>query len=315
VEDLMQRRPFGASGMMVSAIGLGAWQLGSYEWDNTDEGEALEIVQSALDLGCDFFDTAPSYGGGRSEELLGKALKGRRHAITLCTKFGRTTARQPQYDVAYLRSSLEDSLKRLQTDYVDILVLHSPPRELMDGTSAPHYEVLEQLKAEGKLRVYGVSVDTQAEIETLLTTTNCGAIEVLFNIFHQEPLPAFQKAVDKGVGLIAKVPLDSGWLSGKYRGGEQFADLRRRWSPEVIERRAALVEQLAEILPKGVPMTQAALQYVLAQPTIATAIPGARSVTQVRENTLAGESGLPSEVVQAIYSFWEREIKSNPVPW
>jgi aryl-alcohol dehydrogenase-like predicted oxidoreductase len=194
-------------------------------------------------------------------------------------------------------------------------VLHSPPRELMDGTSAPHYEVLEQLKAEGKLRVYGVSVDTQAEIETLLATTSCGAIEVLFNIFHQEPLPAFQKAVDKGVGLIAKVPLDSGWLSGKYRGGEQFADLRRRWSPEVIERRAALVEQLAEILPKGVPMAQAALQYVLAQPTIATAIPGARSVAQVRENTRAGERGLPTETVQAIYSFWEREIKSNPVPW
>jgi aryl-alcohol dehydrogenase-like predicted oxidoreductase len=311
----MQRRPFGASGIMVSAIGLGAWQLGSYEWDNTDEGEALGIIQVALELGCDFFDTAPSYGGGRSEELLGKALKGRRHTITLCTKFGRTTARQPQYDVTYLRSSVEDSLKRLQTDYVDILVLHSPPRELMDGTSTPHYEVLEQLKAEGKLRVYGVSVDTRQEIETLLATTNCGAIEVLFNIFQQEPLPAFQQAVDKGVGLIAKVPLDSGWLSGKYRGGEQFADLRRRWPPEVVERRAALVVRRAEYLPAGVPLAQAALEYLLAPPTIATAIPGARSVAQVRENMRAGEAGLPSETVQAIYSFWEREIKDNPVPW
>jgi aryl-alcohol dehydrogenase-like predicted oxidoreductase len=121
----MQRRPFGATGITVSAIGRGAWQLGSYEWANTDEAEALQIVQTALDLGCDFFDTAPSYGSGRSEELLGKALKGRRHDLTVCTKFGRTTARQPQFDVAYLRSSLEDSLKRLQTDYVDILVLHS----------------------------------------------------------------------------------------------------------------------------------------------------------------------------------------------
>jgi aryl-alcohol dehydrogenase-like predicted oxidoreductase len=311
----MERRPFGATGMMVSTIGLGAWQLGSYEWDNTDEAEALEIVQAALDLGCDFFDTAPSYGGGRSEELLGKALKGRRHTVTICTKFGRTTARQPQYDVAYLRSSVEDSLKRLQTDYVDILVLHSPPRELLDGASAPHYEVLEQLKAEGKLRVYGVSVDTRQEIEILLATTGCGAIEVLFNIFQQEALPAFQSAVDKGVGLIAKVPLDSGWLSGKYRGGSQFADLRRRWSPEVIQRRAALVEQLAEHLPEGLPMAQAALQYVLAQPTIATAIPGARNIAQVRENLRAAESSLPSDVTQALYSFWEREIKDNPVPW
>lgn len=311
----MQRRSFGASGIMVSAIGLGAWQLGSYEWDNTDEAEALQIVQAALDLGCDFFDTAPSYGGGRSEELLGKALKGRRHTVTICTKFGRTTARQPQYDAAYLRSSLEDSLKRLQTDYVDILVLHSPPRELLDGASAPHYEIMEQLKAEGKLRVYGVSVDTRQEIETLLTTTRCGAIEVLFNIFQQEPLPAFQQAADKGVGLIAKVPLDSGWLSGKYRGEGQFADLRRRWSPEVVARRAALVDQLAGYLPEGMPMPQAALQYVLAQPTIATVIPGARSVAQVRENMRAAESSLPSDLTHAIYSFWEREIKNNPVPW
>jgi aryl-alcohol dehydrogenase-like predicted oxidoreductase len=174
VEDRVQQRPFGAAGITVSAIGLGAWQLRSYEWANTDEAEALQIVQTALDLGCDFFDTAPSYGGGRSEELLGKALKGRRHDLTICTKFGRTTARQPQFDVAYVRSSLEDSLKRLQTDYVDILVLHSPPRELLDGATAPHYAVLEQLKAEGKLRVYGVSVDTREEIQTLLTTTDCG---------------------------------------------------------------------------------------------------------------------------------------------
>jgi aryl-alcohol dehydrogenase-like predicted oxidoreductase len=187
--------------------------------------------------------------------------------VTICTKFGRTPARQPQFEVAYLRSSLEDSLKRLQTDYVDILLLHSPPREL------------------------------------------------LFNIFQQNPVPAFQPAASKGVGLIAKVPLDSGWLSGKYCREDQFADLRRRWSPEVVERRAALVEQLAACLPGGMPLAQAALQYVLAQPAIATAIPGARNAAQVRENARAAEGSLPSDVTEAIYSFWEREIKNNPLPW
>jgi aryl-alcohol dehydrogenase-like predicted oxidoreductase len=312
---MMERRPFGTTGITTSAIGLGAWQLGSYEWQNTDQAEALQIVRAALDAGCDFFDTAPSYGGGLSETLLGTALKGQRHAVTICTKFGRTTARQPQFDVAYLRASLEDSLKRLQTDYVDILLLHSPPRELLDGTTAPHYALLEQLKTEGKLRVYGVSVDTRQDVETLLATTACGAIEVLFNIFQQEPLPALQHAATKGVGLIAKVPLDSGWLAGKYRRESQFADLRQRWPPALIERRAVLVEQLAAYLPAGLPMARAALQYILAQPPIATAIPGARSVAQVRENMRAAEERLPSDVVQAIYTFWEREIKDNPLSW
>jgi aryl-alcohol dehydrogenase-like predicted oxidoreductase len=312
---MMERRPFGTTGMTVSAIGLGAWQLGSFEWHNTDEAEARRIVQAALDVGCDFFDTAPSYGGGLSETLLGAALKGQRHTVTICTKFGRTPAKQPQFEASSIRPSLEDSLKRLQTDYVDIYLLHSPPSELLDGTTAPHYAILEQLKTEGKLRAYGVSVDTRQDVETLLATTNCGAIEVLFNIFHQEPLPALQQAAAKGVGLIAKVPLDSGWLTGKYRRESQFTDIRKRWSPALIARRAALVEQLAAMLPAGMSLAHAALQYVLAQPAIATAIPGARSAAQLRENAQAAAGSLPRELVQTIYEFWERELQHDPLPW
>ena len=175
--------------------------------------------------------------------------------------------------------------------------------------------VAEQLKAEGKLRAYGVSVDTRQDIETLLATTSCSAIEVLFNIFHQEPLPALQQAAAKGVGLIAKVPLDSGWLTGKYRRESQFTDIRKRWSPAVIARRAALVEQLAALLPAGMSLTQAALQYVLAQSPIASAIPGARSAAQLRENVRAAEDRLPHELVQTIYEFWVRELQHEPLPW
>jgi len=198
---------------------------------------------------------------------------------------------------------------------VDIYLLHNPPPELLDGTSAPHRAVLEQLKAEGKLRVYGVSIDAPQDVETVLATTDCGAIEVLFNVFQQEPLPTFQHAATKGVGLIAKVPLDSGWLTGKYRRESQFTDVRRRWSPTIIERRAALVEQLAASLPPELPLTQAALQYILAQPAIATVIPGARSAAHVRENARAAEGSLPSNVVHALYRLWEREIKNDPLPW
>src|SRR6266545_6863391 len=196
LEDTMEQRPFGTTGITTSAISLGTWQLGSHEWDDTDDAQALQIVQTALDVGCTFFDTAPVYGGGRSETLLGTALKGQRHTVSICTKFGRTPTRQQQFAVTHLRSALEDSLKRLQTDYVDIYLLHNPP-ELLDGTSAPHYAVLEQLKAEGKLRVYGVSIDARQDVETVLATTHCGAIEVLFNVFQQETLPTFQHASTK----------------------------------------------------------------------------------------------------------------------
>ncbi len=311
----MERRPFGTTGMTVSAIGLGAWQLGSFEWHNTDEAEAHQIVQAALDLGCDFFDTAPSYGGGLSETLLGAALKGQRHNVTICTKFGRTPAKQPQFEADFIRSSLEDSLRRLQTDYVDICLIHSPPSELLDGTTAPHYAIFEQLVAEGKLRAYGVSVDTRQDIETLLATTGCGAIEVLFNVFHQEPLPALQQAAAKGVGLIAKVPLDSGWLTGKYRSESQFTDIRKRWSPAVIARRAALVEQLAALLPPGMSLAQAALQYVLAQTPIATAIPGARSAAQLRENARAAEEHLPHRSCPDDLRVLGTRASTRPAPW
>ncbi len=246
----MNLRPFGNTGMRVSEIGLGAWQLANPDWKLNDTDEALRIVRSALDTGCNFFDTAPGYGYGRSEELLGKALKGVRQEIVICTKFSNhTPAGETNFDPSAIRSVLEGSLRRLQTDYVDILLLHNPPSELMDGRKAPQFAELECLKQEGKVRAYGVSLDWRRELETVIETTGSQAIEVFFNAFYQEPLPAFRKAQEKGVGLIVKVPLDSGWLSGRYRGDSRFDDVRKRWSPEVIARRGALVEKFAALVP------------------------------------------------------------------
>jgi aryl-alcohol dehydrogenase-like predicted oxidoreductase len=128
-------------------------------------------------------------------------------------------------------------LRRLRTDYVDVLLLHNPPVKLMDGTRAPRYEEMERLKAEGKLRGYGVSLGYSRDLKTVLETTRSGAIEVTFNVFHQEPRAAFRCARERGVGLIVNVPLDSGWLSGKFRGDSRFTGVRRRWSPDVITRR------------------------------------------------------------------------------
>jgi aryl-alcohol dehydrogenase-like predicted oxidoreductase len=296
-------------------MGLGGWQLQNSLWGAGSADDARRVVHRALDAGCEFFDTAPGYANGRSEEVLGEALQSVRSRVTICTKCGHGADGTSNFDPAAIRASLEASLRRLQTEYVDILLLHNPSMELMDGTRAPQYEELERLKSEGKLRVYGVSLDHGRELEMIAKTTRCGAVEVLFNVFHQEPLTAFPQAQAAGIGLIVKVPLDSGWLSGKYRGDSQFSGVRERWSREVIERRAALVEQFAVLLPPGMTVAQAALGFILAHAEVSTVIPGAKTPEQARDNFAAAGTLLPAEVVQAIRAFWERELKDAPLPW
>ena len=313
----MKLRSFGDTGMSVSEIGLGAWQLANPEWGSNNKKEALKIVQKSLEAGCNFFDTAPGYGGGRSEELLGEGLKSARRDIILCTKFSHYSEDGSRdFEAKNIRSVLEGSFRRLQTDYVDILLLHNPPRELMDGRAVPElYEEMEKLKAEGKLRAYGVSLDWREEVEMVVDTTKSKALEVFFNALYQEPLPAFQKAQGHGVGLIVKVPLDSGWLSGRYRKGHSFDDVRKRWPPDVVARRSELVEQFARLIPEGTSMAHAALQFILAQPQVSTIIPGAKTVEQALDNFAAADKQLSPEVVQAMYDLWEREIKAEPLPW
>ena len=132
---------------------------------------------------------------------------------------------------------------------------------------------------------------------------------------YQEPLPAFQKTQDNGVGIIIKVPLDSGWLSGRYRKGHNFEDIRKRWPPDVVARRSELVEKFAVLVPQGTSMAHAALQFVLAQPQVSTVIPGAKSVQQALDNFAAAEKQLDAETIQAMHELWSREIESDPLPW
>jgi aryl-alcohol dehydrogenase-like predicted oxidoreductase len=311
----MKLRPFGNTGMQVSEIGLGAWQLANPDWGLSDAGEALRIVQASLDAGCNFFDTAPAYNRGRSEEFLGQVLKPVRKDNLICSKFGPGADWVSDFSTPAIRPSLEGSLKRLQTDYVDILLMHNPPRGLMDGRVADQYEEMEKLKAEGKIRAYGISLDWRVELETMMDTTKSQAAEVFFNAFYQEPRPAFARAREQGIGLIVKVPLDSGWLSGHYSRNSHFEDVRKRWPPEVIERRGALVEKFAALVPPGTSMVHAALQYCLAQPEVSTVIPGAKSVEQAQDNFAAADRQLGPEVVQSMLDLWEKEIAPEPLPW
>lgn len=311
----MKYRTLGSSQIRVSEIGFGGWQLANPIWGMHDEKAALRLVRTARDAGCNFFDTAPGYAEGRSEELLGRALKSDRGQVVLCSKFGHTADGETDFSVAGLRPAITASLGRLQTNYLDVLLVHNPPVDLLDGNRTSLYAELDRLKQEGLLRTYGVSLDWAKDLEQVVATTGSGVIEVLFNVFHQEPQAAFAAAQKRGVGLIAKVPLDSGWLSGKYRSGSRFLGVRDRWTPEIIARRAALVEQFSTLLPSSLSLPHAALRYILAQPEVSTVIPGAKTIEQVLENVAAANAELPPETVRAIRALWERELKTSPLPW
>jgi len=312
----MDHRPFGITGLRVSAVGFGAWQLNNPAWGGPDEGASIDLVQAALDAGCNFFDTAPGYGGGASEQLLGKALKGRREQAVLCTKYGHADPQQADFSAAGLRPSLEGSLRRLQTDHVDVLLLHNPPRDLLDGTKAADvYAELEALQREGKLRAFGASIDTSDELRALALTTTSSAAEVLFNAFNQDVRRGFGEAAHRGLGLVAKVPLDSGWLSGKYDEHSRFEGVRQRWSPANVARRAASVRKLRGLLPPDMPLAQAALAFVLAHREIATVIPGVKSRAQLEVNLAAGTEPFPAALVAAIHTLWETDFADDPLPW
>jgi aryl-alcohol dehydrogenase-like predicted oxidoreductase len=309
----MKKRQLGDTGLSVSEIGFGSWQLGNTEdWKGATGEEAINLVHQALDKGCNFFDTAPNYARGKSEELLGKALQDRREEVVISTKFGHFPDESVDYNPDLLRESVETSLKKLQTDYVDSVLLHNPPQEYLDGSSE-HFKILSQLKEEGLIKAYGASVDTSEEILKLLDTTESQVIEVMFNILYQEPRQVFKKAAEQGVGLIIKVPLDSGWLTGKYDHTSEFDDNRERWSKEVVERRASLVEKIKQIKPEEKNMVQEALGFILSYPEISTVIPGIRKEEHLQQNLSA--SSIPAERVKKYEQFYDKNIKGNELPW
>lgn len=166
--------------------------------------------------------------------------------------------------------AVEQSLHALRTDYLDVVLMHSPPTDLLDGRISLHYKEFERLKATGVIRAYGASVDWAADVETVVETTGSQVVEVLLNAFHQEPLSAVERAAAAGVGVIVKVPLDSGWLGGRYDRNASFSDVRSRWTPADIERRAALVEKFKTLIPDAEPIARAALRWLLAQSAVSS---------------------------------------------
>ena len=302
---------------LVSEIGLGAWQLGiNSGWKGLSEKKAIVLVKKSMDFGVNFFDTAPNYGHGTSEERLGKALIGiDRDKIVINTKFGHTDTGKTNYQSNYIRESLEGSLRRLQVDYVDSIIIHNPPFEYLDGHKNDHYEILERLVEEGKRRAYGASLDTYDEMKLLMETTNAEVIEAFFNILHQDASRAFELAKTKGVGIIVKIPLDSGWLTGKYNAESTFNDIRSRWSKEDIKTRASLIEKIKSITGDEHVLSQAAIGFCLAYDAVSTVIPGNISLEQLKSNIQSIEKPLPKEIIEKLEHFYKTQVKELHLPW
>ncbi|WP_102264022.1 aldo/keto reductase [Mesobacillus jeotgali] len=311
----MKYRQLGSTGIKVSEVGFGAWQLGNArDWEGMEDNQAIRLVHEALEQGCNFFDTAPNYGGGNSETLLGQALSGRRSEAVINSKFGHHPDNNLDFDSKKIRSSVEESLRRLKTDYLDSILLHNPPFEILSGSTA-HFQVLDSLKQEGKIRAYGASVDSSGEMDELMRNTGSQVIEVMFNIFHQEPRRAFKLAAEKNVGLIVKVPLDSGWLSGKYDQNSIFTDIRSRWDQDQLRKRAELLPVLKEMLEPGESLVQLALRYILYYDEVSTCIPGNKNLEQLNENLSPSGNRLSIEKVKKLEKVWEEKLQTDPLGW
>jgi aryl-alcohol dehydrogenase-like predicted oxidoreductase len=307
----MNYRPLGNTGIQVSEIGLGCWQFANnVDWNLWSTHSPEKIIDKALELGCNFFDTAPGYSHGHSEEVLGNLLPPVREKVIISTKFGYSVNEIFDFNPKLIRQSLEDSLRRLKTDYIDVFLFHVLPNESI----IEHCAILEKLKLEGKIRVYGASVSSSTELLSLLETSSQVA-EIHFNAFYQEPAVSFSKAQEKGLGLIVKVPLDSGWLAGAYSPNSKFTGSRSRWTQETINRRFELIKKFSEIIPENLSMSQSSLQFILSYSEVSTVIPGAETPEQAADNFSASGVRLSMETIQAINALWETEIKTNPLGW
>lgn len=310
----MRTRPLGQTGIEVSEIGFGAMQLGNHEWNGPDTDESIQLVHEAISVGCTFIDTSPVYAYGRSEQILGQALAGRRNEVVICTKFGVWPDATLDYSADRIEESVAGSLERLGTDYLDVVLFHGlPPDRSAAGLSA-HYKALQGLVDAGMVRTYGMSFEppTPDELRRYVEEGGVSCFEFRFNPLAQHTIALFPELRKQGVGLIGNVPLESGWLSGKYDARSTFDVARDRWTRADIAHRAALVDELRAMLPAGMSLPQASLAFILAQPEVSTIIPGIKSSEQLKTNREAAELVLDYELVAAIRALGTNRAE---LPW
>ena len=310
--------------MMVSEIGLGTSPIGGTVWGKVDETEAAGALESAFELGVNFFDTADVYGHGRSEELIGRTFEGRRENVIIATKggldFRRPGRARPNFEPEYLRGALENSLARLRTDYVDVYLLHNPPQKLAKDERV--WDALADLKVAGKIRSFGVSARTANDALFYLRTAHGendehsrrygDVVQVSYNMLDQEAATkgVFVEAARQDWGLVSRVPLASGMLSGKYSAGHYFPpdDFRGDWPAERLAETVRRVEALRFLAREGRTLAQTAIAFALSQEAASTVISGAKTAAQVEENVAASDlAPLPDADLRAAQDLYERE--------
>lgn len=323
----MQYRALGNTGLRVSVIGFGAWAIGGASaasgtplgWGKTSDDESLAAIRRARDLGVNFFDTSDSYGFGRSESLLGIVLSRHRPDVIIATKVGvvRTSGGELKKDFSrqHILLAVDGSLKRLRTDYIDLYQLHNPT--LDDLRREEIQETMDRLQDAGKIRFWGVSIFDPAEGIEIINRRWGYALQVLYNALNQAPArELFPLAKERGYGIIARVPLASGLLTGKYRTDTVFGreDIRQNFlTPKRLEEVLPRVDEVRSIVGGAErSLAEASLRFVLAHDAVSTTIPGAKNVRQVESNVAAGEGSLPADVVEKLrsrlgdYNFYQR---------
>ncbi len=322
----MKYRILGRTGWQVSTISFGSWAIGS-AWGDVDDRESLEALRRAADLGVNFFDTADVYGDGRSERLLAKLKKERKEEIHIATKAGRRL--DPHVAAGYNRANLtafvERSLKNLDVESLDLLQLHCPPTEVYYQPEV--FGVLDDLVSQGKLRNYGVSVEKVEEALKAVEYPGVQTVQIIFNIFRQRPAELFfGQARARQVGILARVPLASGLLTGKMSAASTFSagdhrnynrhgksfDRGETFSGVDYELGLRAVDELRELVPAGWSMAEFALRWILMFDAVTCAIPGAKRPSQAEDNCKAADlAPLSTDVMDKIKAIYDGRIRAG----
>jgi aryl-alcohol dehydrogenase-like predicted oxidoreductase len=320
----MKYRSLGRTPWKVSEISFGAWAIGS-AWGTVDDSESLAALNKAVDCGVNFIDTADVYGMGHSEQLIARLKRERKDDIVVATKAGRRLSPHTAagYNQQNLTSFVEDSLKHLATDCLDLVQLHCPPTDVYYQPEV--FGVLDRLVEAGKIRYYGVSVERVEEALKAIEYPNVQTVQIIFNCFRLRPAGLFfEQAAKKKVGILARVPLASGMLTGKMGRNSQFAaddhrnfnrhgeafDVGETFSGVDYETALAAVEEIRRLVPDGVTMAQFALRWILMFDAVTCAIPGAKRPSQAADNCAASDlPALSDEAMTAIATLYDAKIR------
>ncbi|EST18629.1 aldo/keto reductase [Streptomyces niveus] len=322
----MDKRVLGRTGREASVVGLGTWQLGA-DWGDVVEADAFAVLDAALESGVTLFDTADVYGDGRSEQLIGRFLKNRPDAgVFVATKMGRRAEQRPEnYSLDNFRAWNDRSRANLGVDTLDLVQLHCPPSAVYSSDAV--FDALDTLVAEKRTAAYGVSVETCAEALTAIARPGVASVQIILNPFRLKPLEEVLPAArEAGVGIVARVPLASGLLSGKYtkdtvfaaddhrsfnRHGEAF-DQGETFSGIDYTTGLSAAAEFSGLAPEGATPAQTALRWIIQQPGVSTVIPGARSVGQAQANAAAGSlAPLSQSTLEAVRDLYDRRIRAE----